>query len=135
MLATNRNSQIFDVATAEKEIAIVAEDPDVGGNALAALSSIGTGSAQRRLAEVASNPQLDPALRQAAGLQLGFHIQRFGLLLTKDEVGAVHEAWVSADNPAIKAALASVMGTLRPNQALVGERLRQFPLPTIKTPN
>jgi hypothetical protein len=87
------------------------------------------------LAEVASNPQLDPALRQAAGLQLGFHIQRFGLLLTKDEVGAVHEAWVSADNPAIKAALASVMGTLRPNQALVGERLRQFPLPTIKTPN
>jgi CheY-like chemotaxis protein len=135
LIATNRNSQIFDVATAEKEIAIVAEDPDVGGNALAALSSIGTGSAQRRLAEVASNPQLDPPLRQAAGLQLGFHIQRFGLLLTKDEVGAVHEAWVSADNPTIKAALAGVMGTLRPNQALVGERLRQFPLPTIKTPN
>lgn len=135
MLATNRNSQIFDVATAEKELALVAEDTDVGGNALAALSSIGTGAAQRRLADVASNPQLDPPLRQAAGLQLGFHIQRFGLLLTKDEVAAVHEAWVTTDNPIVKSALASVMGTLRPNQALVGERLRQFPLPTIKTAN
>lgn len=134
-LATNRNSQIFDVSTAEKELSLVAEDPDVGLNALAALSSISSGAAQRRLAQIAVNPQLEPSMRQAAGLQLGFHIQRFGLLLTKDEVAEVNEAWIGTDNPAVKSALASVMGTLRPNQAVVGERLRQHPLPTLKSPN
>jgi hypothetical protein len=134
-LATNRNSQIFDVSTAEKELSLVAEDADVGTSALAALSCISSGAAQRRLAQIAVNPQLEPSMRQTAGLQLGFHIQRFGLLLTKDEVAEVSDAWTGTDNPAIKSALASVMGTLRPNQAVVGERLRQHPLPTIKSPN
>jgi HEAT repeat protein len=129
-MATNRGSQIFDVTTAEKELAVVAEDADVGANALAALSSIPSGSAQQRLAQVAINSQLPAGLRQTAGLQLGFHIQRFGLLLTKDGVSEVHSAWVDATDPVVKSSLAAVMGSLRPNAALVGERLRQFPTPS-----
>ncbi len=126
---------IFDLSSAEKELTLVAEDADVGANAMAALSGISTGSAQRRLARIAVNPQLEPGQQQTAGAQLGFHIQRFGLLLTKDEIAEVHAAWVAAAHPAVKASLAGVMGTLRPNSTLVGERLRQFPAPTGRTAN
>lgn len=127
--------QIFDLTTAEKELALVAEDSDVGANALAALSNIGTRTSQQRLTQVATNPQLDPGLRQTAGSQLSYHIQRFGLLLTKDEVGNVHEAWVAASQPTVKAALAGVIGVLRPNATVVGERLRQFPPPVGRAEN
>lgn len=134
-LATTRGVQIFDVSAAEKELLVVAEDQDVGVNALTALSGIATGASQRRMAAIAMNPQLEPALRHTAASQLAFHIQRYGLLLTKEEVIAVNTAWVAAENPVVKSALAGVMGTLRPNATLVGERLRQFPLPTGKTAN
>lgn len=134
-IATNRGSQIFDVTAAEKDLSMVAEDADVGANALVALSAISTGASQRRLAQVAINPQQDPELRQTAAAQLTFHIQRFGLLLTKAEVAEVHSAWVGADNPGIKSTLAAVMGVLRPNSTLVGERLRQFPAEAPKPAN
>lgn len=134
-LNAGRNGQVFDVGAAEKELSIVADDPTVAENALAALSGISTASAQRRLATVATNSQLEPGHRQAAAAQLGFHIQRFGLLLTKAEVTAVHDSWVASEHPGVKSALAAVMGILRPNATLVGERLRQFAVPTGKPAN
>ena len=136
-LNSGRAGQVFDVAAAEKHLSLVADDPAIAENVLAALSGISTPTAQRRLASVAINSQLEPAHRQVAASQLGFHIQRFGLLLTKDEIAAVNDAWVASDHPAVKSALAQVMGTLRPNATLVGERLRQFsaPVPAGKTAN
>ncbi len=134
-LNSGRGGQVFDVAAAEKQLSLVADDPSVAENVLAALSGISTASAQRRLATVAINSQLEPAHRQVAASQLSFHIQRFGLLLTKDEVAAVNDSWVASDHPAVKSALAGVMGTLRPNATLVGERLRQFAVPVAKPTN
>lgn len=132
-IATSRGAPVFDASTAEPELSLVAEDEDVGANALVALSGIGTGSSQRRLSRVATNPQLKSQLRQTAAAQLGFHIQRFGLLLIKEEVAEVHTAWVEAKDAVVKASLAAVMGTLRPNTTLVGERLREFPAPIGRT--
>ncbi|MBS0204161.1 MAG: HEAT repeat domain-containing protein [Planctomycetes bacterium] len=128
-IGTSRG-QVFDISLAERELMVVAEDQDIGVNAMAAMSGITSANVQRRLSKIATNMQLDPSLQQAAATQLGFHIQRFGLLLTKDEVSEVRTGWNATENPAVKAALASVMGTLRPDAALIGERLRQFPSPT-----
>ncbi len=133
-LASARGVRIFDVTQAEKELSLVAESPAAGPNAIVALGGIASGSAQRRLSALALNPQLDAGLREAAASQLGYHIQRFGLLLTKNEVAAVHTGWMEAQTPAIKSALAAVIGTLRPNATLVGERLQQFPTPIGRTP-
>lgn len=133
-LASARGSRIFDVTQAENELSLVAESPDAGPNAIIALGSISSGTAQRRLSALALNPQMDVGLREAAASQLGYHIQRFGLLLTKDEVAAVHSGWVEAQTPSIKSALAGVIGTLRPNATLVGERLQQFPTPVGRMP-
>ena len=133
-LVTGRGSKVFDVSQAEKELALVIESPDAGPNAIVALGGLPRGAAQRRLSEVALNTQLDAGLREAAASQLGYHIQRFGLLLTKDGVAAVHSGWVAAEQPSVKSALAGVIGTLRPNATLVGERLQQFPTPAARTP-
>ena len=133
-LASARGAKVFDVTPAEAELSLVAESPDAGPNAIIALGGIASGSAQRRLSAIALNAQLNAGLREAAAAQLGYHIQRFGLLLTKDEVAAVHSGWVGEKTPAIKSAMAGVIGTLRPNASLVGERLQQFPAPGGRMP-
>lgn len=123
-------SKLFDISTAEKELTAATEDPDVAANALSALAGIGTASAQQRLADVALNPQGSDALRETAAVQLAFHIQHHGLLLSRDGVTDVHEGWKNADKPGVKTALASVIGSLKPNATVVGERLQRFPLPS-----
>ena len=133
-LASARGTKVFDIAQAEKELSLVAESPDAGLNAIIALGGLASRTAQQRLSAIALNAQLDAGLREAAAAQLGYHIQRFGLLLTKDEVATVHSGWVEAQVPSVKSALAGVIGTLRPNATLVGERLQQFPTPMGRTP-
>jgi hypothetical protein len=122
-------SKIFDISQAENELANAVEDPNIATNVLIALGGIGKGSAQRRLADVALNPQLEESVRQTASNQLAYHIQQYGLMLTKDEVINLHSGWKSTANPVVKSALASVIGSLKPNATIIGERLRQFPTP------
>ena len=121
--------RIFDVSQAEKELSTAAEDPAIAKNALIAIAGIASGSAQRRLSDVALNPQTNEGIRQTAASQLAYHIQRYGLSLTKDEVIDLHSGWKQTQSPIVKSALASVIGSLRPNPTIVGERLRQFPTP------
>ncbi len=128
-IGTGGLSRIFDISQAEEELGNAVEDPNVSTNALIALAGIGKASAQRRLADVALNPQMDESVRQTAANQLAFHIQHYGLMMTKDEVIELHTGWKNTDNPVVKSALASVVGSLRPNSTIIGERLRQFPTP------
>lgn len=128
-IASGSLSRIFDVSQAEGELAAAVEDPATATNALMALAGINTPSGQRRLAEIALNTQLNDNVRQTAANQLAYHIQNHGLLLTKDQVIELHSGWKSAESPVVKTALASVIGSLRPNATIVGERLRQFPAP------
>jgi CheY-like chemotaxis protein len=126
---SNSLSKLFDISRAEKELTAAVEDPDIAMNALTALGSIPTATAQRRIADVALNTQVDPLLREAAAGQLAYHIQHHGLLLGRNDVIEVHDGWKRTDNPAVKSALASVIGSLKPNATIVGERLQQFPVP------
>jgi DNA-binding response OmpR family regulator len=122
-------ARIFDIAPAEKELTAAVEDPAVATNALIALAGIGTASGQRRLVDIALNSQLNEGVQQTAANQLAYHIQHYGLMLTKDEVAELHSGWKQTQNPAVKSALASVIGSLRPNATIVSERLRQFTTP------
>jgi hypothetical protein len=127
MIGGSNLAGIFDVTPAEKELSVTADNPSVAVASLVALGSIATGSSQRRLATVATNSQADEIIRETAANQLAFHIQRHGLLLDNDHVNEVQTAWKETDNPRVKSALASVIGSLRPTPATVGERLRDFP--------
>ena len=130
-IGSNDLVKVFDLSQAEKELSAAVEDPNVAINALTALGSISTGSAQRRLANVALNSQTSEIIRETAANQLAFHIQRHGLLLKRDEVDEVQMAWKNTDNARVKLALASVIGSLRPSAATVGERLKVFPVPQV----
>ncbi len=127
MIGNGSLSKIFDISQAEKEIGAAVEDPGIAQNALIGLAGIGTPSAQRRLSDVALNSQVEENIRQIAANQLAYHIQHYGLMLTNDEVFDLHSGWKNTDNPTVKSALASVIGSLRPNATVVSERLRQFP--------
>jgi hypothetical protein len=133
-LASDQGVRVFDIAPAEQQIGRVAEVADTGENALVALAGIGTGSAQKKLSVLVLNTSLDMKLRETAATQLTFHIQRFGLLLTQEGIAAIHSAWLTTQDPAIKTALAGVVGTLRPSPAVVGQRLQQFAASTGQRP-
>lgn len=128
-IGNGSQSKLFDVSKAEKELSAVLEDPDVAINALSAMASIGNATAQERLADVALNPQGNLKLREVAANQLAYHIQHYGLLLTRDGVTSLHAGWAETTNPEVKSALATVIGSLKPNATIVGERLQRFPLP------
>ena len=122
-------SRVFEISQSENELSAAIDDPAVAANAMVALASIGTGSAQRRLSDIAINPEGTVSLRESAANQLAYHIQKFGLLLKQDQVVNVHSGWKSAENPVVKSALAGVIGSMKPDATIVGERLREFPVP------
>ena len=128
-IASGEMTSIFDITQAEADLSTAVDDPTVAHNALVALGGISTRSAQRRLSEVAINKLNAPDVRVTAANQLAFHIQKHGRLLTQEEVAAVSNEWKIAKDPRVKSAFATVMGTLQPDASIVGERLRQFPVP------
>ena len=128
-ISSGNLSKTFDLSQAEKELSTAIEDPTIATNALIATAGIKTPSAQRRLADIALNSHVDDRLRQTAANQLAYHIQQFGLMLTNDEVINVHAGWKQTESPEVKSALASVIGSLRPNATIISERLREFPVP------
>jgi CheY-like chemotaxis protein len=128
-IANGPMARLFDVSSTEDELLPLVDDPDVAGNVLAALSSIPTAKVQSRLAEFANNPRLLPATRITAATQLSAHITRFGMVLPAAEVDALTQTWQSTADVNLKAALAAVMGALKPSAGLVGERLRRATIP------
>ncbi len=123
----NSGSRVFDLAPAEPALSAVAEDPQLSTNSLIALGGVGTAEAQRRLSEVTLNAQLPDAMRTNAALQLGQHIQRYGLLLSKPEVADLQAGWKLVETPRLKAAVAAVIGSMEPSSRVLSERLREFP--------
>jgi len=133
-LASARRTDVFDIAPAESALAQVIEDSDLAGNAVQALGAIASKDAQRRLESVAVSDVYQSPLRELAAIQLAFHIQRHGLLLTSDQVREVQAAIPAAGDPQLATALASVAGSLKPNPTAVGARLQEFPIPSPLAP-
>ena len=129
-IASARRNDVFDIVPAEAALGNAIEDPDLATNALLALSAIPSKTAQRRLQSVAISTVQDAPVRELAAVQLAFHIQRHGLLLTAEQVREVEAAIPAAGDPELASALTTVIGSLQPTPAAVGNRLQQFPLPS-----
>jgi DNA-binding response OmpR family regulator len=133
-IAAGKRTKIFNIAPAETTLISALNDPDLVENALQALSAIPTKSVQERFAVLAVTENADPRLRESAALQLAFHIQRFGAMLDEKTVLAVYTGWKSAGDADLSTALASVLGSLKPNAKRVGQRLGNFPEPPLTAP-
>lgn len=128
-IAGSQRNRIFPLANAEKALIGAAEDPVLADNVIRALGAIGSRSSQQELQQIAVNEQSDVKFRELAAAQLAQHIQRYGLMLSLEQVSALEQKWRSATDPAVSTALASVVGSLKPNAQRVSDRLRQFPSP------
>jgi hypothetical protein len=130
-IADGHRTEIFDITDAENTLFEAVNLPEVGVNGILALAAITTGTAQQRLYEVAASEGRDEGLREVAALQLAFHIQKHGLLLTKEQVLATQVALQNATSPAMSSSLATVVGSFRPTRSRVAELLQSLPDPVI----
>ncbi|HBL43163.1 MAG TPA: hypothetical protein DDZ90_07190, partial [Planctomycetaceae bacterium] len=132
-IASSQRSRIYDLTPAEKPLLPLVADRNLAANALITLGGIPTRTAQADLVTIVTNKTMDSDVKEIAALQLAFHIQKFGLLVDSKNVASIREAYQTATDPKLNTALASVMGTLMPDNKVVGERLQEFkpttPLP------
>jgi len=132
-IASSQRSNIYDLTPVEKPLLQLVPDRALASNALITLGGIPTRSAQLDLVKVVTSKMTETDVKEIAALQLAFHIQKFGLLVDSVQVAAIREAYQAAEDPKLNTALASVMGTLMPDNKVIGERLQKFQ-PATKTP-
>ncbi len=120
---------IYNLAAAEKSLSSGLNDARLSRELLAAMSGIGTVSAQEQLQEFSTSTKIDNATRGFAASRLARHIRRFGLLLSVERVAELEKAWRSEADPAVATALAAAVGSLKPNPQRVGGRLQRFGAP------
>ncbi len=133
-IANGQRTRIFDLATAEKALSNAVNDSTLANDGIVALSSVPTRTAQQRLMDVSVNPNEDAGIRETAALNLSFHIQRYGLLLTEQEANSVKDAQSAAKDTGVATALATVVGTFKPDTRKVNERLQEYRQPPLFGP-
>jgi hypothetical protein len=82
--------------------------------------------AQRGLADVVLDPSKPAPLRIGTAAQLVRSIQRFGPLVAADQETRLLAAYDQEPDPAVRTALATVIGALRPKPAQNGLRIQQY---------
>jgi len=126
-IADGQRTTIYNLRPAETALIHATSQPRTAQNALLALAAVPTANAQRQLYDVATAPGGKMTIRVTAANQLATHIRRFGLTLSDKEVLDVERKWQTAADRKLAAALAAVVGSLRPSARRVADRLRQFP--------
>jgi CheY-like chemotaxis protein len=115
-----------DLVRAQDGLTIGLNVPTTSVAASSAMGDVPSAEAQRGLADVALDPSKDPRARLVAAAQLTRSLQRFGPLVTADQEARFVAALDQEADPALRAALSTIVGALRPTPALVGRRLQQF---------
>ncbi len=126
-IASGQRTDIFDLAPAEMALADNVNDPELGRSCLVALGAISTPSAQQRLLDTAVSDSVDPQIRLTATRQLAFHIQKFGLLVSNDDVGRVKAFAAVETDPTATSALTAVLGSLKPDAKATKDLLLNYP--------
>ncbi len=126
-IATSAHPGVFELAAHQNDLIKASNNPAVADDAIIALGGIGTPDVQRRFLELAESDSADPGVRQRAVLQLAFHIQRFGVLLTPAELGRVLALAENQAVPEIQSALSSVLGSLKPKPSATRKLILNAP--------
>jgi len=133
-IAGGKRTDVFDIAPAEPALISAVGREESMANAIFALGGIPSAKVQEVYQQITLNGGVPLEHRDAAARQLAFHIQKFGLLLSRKQVAEIKRFWIAAAEPELATAVASVIGTLKPNSAQVGTRLREFPKPSAQRP-
>ena len=128
-LADGNRKHVFDLRPLEGALFDAIANPALADNALFALATLPTVSTQERLSELVMQETLEEDLRVTAAAHLVFHIQRRGLLLSKQRVADLKTTHSVVKAPELKSALAAIQGALRPDAKSVDQRLLKFGVP------
>ncbi len=126
-IADSSLREVFDLTVAQNALVLASTNPQLSANALFTLSKIPTREAQTLLYDLAFTETLDPAIREIAASHLAFHIQNYSLLLSSEQVLGMKTGWQNTTNPGLRTAMATILGSLKPDSKLVGQVLRSYP--------
>lgn len=119
-----------DLSGAESALTIALSIPGTSLAASATLGEVPGRAAQLGLADVVIDTSKPAQLRVSAAAQLAKSLQRFGRLVAADQEIKLLGTYDRERDPAVRTAIASVIGALRPKAGPVGHRLQQYePLP------
>ena len=125
-ISEGQRTKIYDLQAAVPSLLAAAHNVPLTENCLLALGAIASRDAQEKMAELLLDEGVETRLRATAAIQLAFHIQRHGLVVSNEQIAQIHEMWETPGDPALHTAVGAVIGSLRPNSRLVGERLQEF---------
>ncbi len=129
-IATSSDSKVFHLAAHQEVLMQATGNPIVADDALIALGAIAVPAVQQRFLDLSDSPNTEPNLRRRAALQLAFHIQRYGVLLTPAELDRL-KVLASGDNaPELQTALSSVLGSLKSGPAAIRKLILDAPTPS-----
>lgn len=119
-----------DLSLAVPALTGALNNPAIAVAAATAMGDVPRIEVQRSLADTVINPSLAPELRLAAAESLARSLRRFGPLLAAEQETQLVSGLDSESDPAVRGALAAVVGALKPRAASSGRRLQEFrPLP------
>lgn len=127
-IATSSDPSVFDMAAFQEELIQASSNMQIADDAIVALGAIGTPAVQKRFQEFVLSPSMDVNVRRRSALQLAFHIQRYGLLLSPMEADQVIQLAQDGSSPELSTALASVIGSLKPNPPAVRKLILDAPM-------
>ncbi|GIW79415.1 MAG: hypothetical protein KatS3mg105_1222 [Gemmatales bacterium] len=116
----------FDIRSAEATILASFRSEMLGTLAMEAALGLPGRDPQRELAGIVLDKTLKPEKRTFAASQLNRHIQKYGILLTLEQIRALRALYDQVDEPRLKANVALVLGSLRPNTKRTGNRLLDY---------
>lgn len=123
-IATSGRSKVFPIDRSAARLIELTNDAELVPVVVDVLGEIPATGSQASLARIVLDPTADPAHREQAARKLAFHIQRFGLLLPTEQTQAVEAAWANEQDPELRTAFGAVVGSLKPDGVLAGERLK-----------
>lgn len=115
-----------DLAAAEPALSLALNGPSATAEAATVLGDVPGADAQRSLADAVLDAGRAMPLRLLAAEQLARNIRRFGPKLVDDQERRLSLGLSEEADPALRDALAAVVGTLKPGPDASGSRLQTY---------
>lgn len=123
-VSSGQRQVLYNLTRIEPQLLAAVENVQLAPQLLPVVGSLPTAAAQTRVASLASDSSISNDVRIGAIRQLTRHVRRHGLLISQQQVNALHQVWMDASNPQLSSELSALKGIFRPDDTLIGERLK-----------
>lgn len=121
----------FEIEPARTAILNALRSKELSVLAVEAAGAMSDRDSQRELANLVLSGTAAPELRSQAAVELNRHIQRNGLLLTKELAKNLESLFESTEDAKLRSNLARVVGSMRPSAANTSRRLQSYEPPPV----